>query len=377
MEEFIDEKVRFSKKIREKQRELIIIFITAIIISFLVNILANSLFDYVTGGSFTYLLSITIVAFFLLIVVSYKLYKYVLDPYFRITEEIRIPIIYNNKDCIVIDDPFDGYLPQKKAWQVFKQFKEKYPDIAKNRINEGIPPHATKKHILTELLEYLVVSDLKNNPSGFDKRGLMPDKTIVKLPDQLENNSFISFFRSFEPKDIDKGMSQLVLNLPKDIKIKYWPPGSIDGLISDFNTFKIGFVGKYCEIYLTGRCTSLGHIQSMSSGPAPIFEGVYIRPYFQEELIKNLSYLWRITFHISVEARFKLRAYLFPTLAYMEWTERLIDDLVKGTFFSGFDFEKFRKEKQDIIKYDIYETIKMIDVRTENIEKEISNMKKS
>jgi hypothetical protein len=206
----------------------------------------------------------------------------------------------------------------------------------------------------------------------------MPDKTIVKLPDQLENNSFISFFRSFEPKDmVDRGMSQLELNLPKDVEIKYESPAPVEGLVPDFNTFKIGFVGKYCEIYLTGRCTSLGHIQSMSSGPAPIFEGVYIRPYFQDEVIKNLRNLWRITFYISVEAKFKLRAYLLPPLAYMEWAERLIDDLVKGAFFSGFDFERFKKGKQGSMEYDLYETIKMIDVRTENIEKEISNMKKS
>lgn len=379
MDEFIDEKVHYSKKILAKLKELITIFITAIIISFLVNILANSLFSYVIGGSLTYSLITTIeIAFFLLLVFSYILYKYVLDPYSRITKEIRIPIIYNKKDCIVIDDPFDGYFPQKMAWQAFERFKEKYPDIAENRIHEGIPPHAAKKHILTELLEYLIVSDLKNNLSGFDKRGLMPDKTIVKLPDQLENNSFISFFRSFESKDmIDRGMSQLELNLPKDIDIKYWSPAPIEGLIPDFNTFRIGFVGKYCEIYLTGWCTSIWHIQSMSSGPAPIFEGVYIRPYFQDELIKNLSELWRITFHISVEAKFKLRAYLLPPLAYMEWTERLIEGLVKGTFLSGFDFERFKKEKKDSMEYDLYETIKMIDVRTEDIEKEISNMKKS
>ncbi len=379
MEEFIDERIYYSKKICAKLKELITIFITAVIISFLVNILANSLFNYVIGESLTYSLLITIgVAFFFLVIFSYFLYKYVLEPYSSITTEIRIPIIYNKKDCTVIDDPFDGYLPQKMAWQAFQRFKEKYPDIAKNRISEGIPPDITKKHILTELLEYLIVLNLKENLSGFDKRGLMPDKTIVKLPNQLENNSFISFFRSLEPKDmVDRGMSQLELNLPKDVEIKYWSPVPIEGLIPDFNTFKIGFVGKYCEIYLIGRCTSLWHIQSMSSGPAPIFEGVYVRPYFQEELIKNLSNLWRITFYISVEAKFKLRTYLFPPLAYIEWTERLIEGLIKGTFFSSFDFEGFRKEKQDSMEYDLYETIKMIDVRTEDIGKEISNMKKS
>lgn len=86
------------------------------------------------------------------------------------------------------------------AWQAFKRFRVKYPEEAKNRIKEGIPPRTTKKHILTELLEYLIILERSKDLYGFDKEGLMPDKTIAKLPDGLEKNTFISFFKSLEKK---------------------------------------------------------------------------------------------------------------------------------------------------------------------------------
>lgn len=376
MEELNNERIHYSKKIRLQLRNLLFVLIGAIIFSFLMGVLANILVNhYMLSIAFTsesiYLIIIVITA---LIIISYCMYYwYAFSPYSRITREIVVPIIYNIKDGFVIGDPFDGYYPQQMAWQAFERFKEKYPEEAKNRIKEGIPPRTTKKHLLTELLEYLIILELSKDLYGFNKKGLMPDKTITKLPDGLEKNTFISFFKMLKPKDIvDRGMSQLEFNLPKDIVIKYWSPAPIKGLLPDPNTFRIGFIGRYCDIYLTGRCTSLWPIQSMRCGPAPIFEGMYIRRYFQEELEKNLGKLWKITFHLTIEARFKLRAYLRPPLEYIEWAERWIEGFIKGTFFGGFDFEEFRKEKIHSMDYDLYETIKMIDARLEKIENEMS-----
>ena len=376
MEELNTERIHYSKKIRLQLRNLLFVLIGAILFSFLMGVLANILVNhYMLSIAFTsesiYLIIIVITA---LIIISYCLYYwYVFAPYSRITREIVVPIIYNIKDGFVIGDPFDGYYPQQMAWQAFERFREKYPGEAKNRINKGIPPRTTKKHILTELLEYLIILELSKDLYGFDKKGLMSDKTIAELPDGLEKNTFISFFKTLKPKDIvDRGMSQLEFNLPEDIAIKYWSPAPIKGSLSDSNTFKIGFIGKYCESYLTGEFTSDGPIPSMTCGPAPIFEGVYIHRYFQKELEKNLDKLWRSTFHLTIEARFKLRAYLRPPFEYIQWAERWIEGFVKGTFFGGFDFEEFRKEKIHSIEYDLYETIKMIDARLEEIENEMS-----
>jgi len=73
--------------------------------------------------------------------------------------------------------------------------------------------------------------------------------------------------------------------------------------------------------------------------------------------------------------RFKLRYFLYPPLKYMEWAERWVEGFIKGTFFGGFDFKEFRKEKLHSMEYDLYDTVKTIDVRLEEMERIISTMK--
>jgi hypothetical protein len=93
MEEFIDEKVHYSKKIRAELGQLRNTLIIAIIISFLVNILANSLFSYVIGGSLTYSLFTTIgVAIFFLIVSLYLLYKSIPLPTATLSQKTAVPL---------------------------------------------------------------------------------------------------------------------------------------------------------------------------------------------------------------------------------------------------------------------------------------------
>ena len=369
-----------SKKIRLELRNLLFILVGAVIFSFLMGVLANLVVNHFTSeASTSELVCLTVIIVVVSVVIAYALYYcYVFIPHSRTIRKIHVPIIYNRKDGFVIADPFDGYFPQQMAWQTFKRFKEKFPDEAKNGIKEGIPISATKKHLLTELLEYLIILKLRDDEElyGFGGTGLTPDKTIAKLPYGLEKNTFVRFFRSSESKDIvDQGMSQLEFNLPKNIAIKYRSPTPIKGSLSDLNTFRIDFVGKYCEICLTGQCTSLSPIRIMRSGPSPVFESVYIRRYFQEKLMKDLGGLWRITFDLTIEDRFKLRYFLYPPLKYMEWAERWVEGFIKGTFFGGFDFKEFRKEKLHSMEYDLYDTVKTIDVRLEEMERIISTMK--
>lgn len=381
MERLNGERIPHSKKMRLELRNLLLVLVCAVIFSFLMGVLANLLVNHLTSEASTSELVCHLIVIVVIVsgVTVYDLYRrYVFMPYSRTVKEIHVPIIYNRKDGFIIGDPFDGYFPQQMAWQAFERFKEKFPDEAKKGIKEGIPPSATKKHLLTELLEYLTILKLRDvELYGFDGNGLTPDKTIAKLPYELEKNAFVHFFRSLESKDIvDQGMSQLEFNLPKNIAIKYWSPAPIKGLLPDPNTFRMDFVGKYSEICLTCQCTSLSSIRTMRCGPSPVFEGVYIRQYFQKKLEEDLGALYRITFHLTIETRFKLRYFLYPSLEYMEWTERWVEGFIKGTFFGGFDFKEFRKEKLHSMEYDLYDTVKTIDVRLEEMERIISTMKK-
>ena len=150
-------------------------------------------------------------------------------------------------------------------------------------------------------------------------------------------------------------MQRLQLNLPKDIKIKYWSPAPIKGRIPDPNTFQIGFVGKYIEIYITAHLRTMWTIGSITCGPAPIFEGIYIREYWQDKIFMKLGRLKRVVFHINIEAKLKLRYGLFLNLSYIDWADSWINE-----FYKKFDFYELSKKKMENILYEMYETIKEI-----------------
>ena len=352
-----------SKEIREELKKLLLVLTGAIVFSFLMGILASVIVNYSVLNVynhrqlFLFLLPILVAA----AIIAYILYYYyVFIPYSRINKDMRGSIIYDRGDGESIVDPFDGYYPQQMAWQAFEKFKNKFPGMAKERISDGVsfPSYAAKKHIFTELLEYMIVLWLSTEVNGFGENRPEPEKTMKKLPLELEKNTFISFFRELEP--VDRSMRVLKLSLPKDIEVKYWPE-PIKDREPDPNTFTIGLVGKYSKIYLT-FFSSVQPIYTMSCGPAPVFEGVYIRQYWQNKLEEKLGRLWRFTFHINIEAKFKLRFGLFPNFSYMDWADNWINRFAKGGFFGGFDFNEFRKSKFDSMLYDIYETVKETNV---------------
>ena len=346
-----------SKKIGEELKNLRLLLIGSIIFSFFMGILANIVFTYFNYRFSNQLPILFVITFFLAIILAYWLYyRYVFVPNSRISRDIVVSIIYDSESCEIIDDPFDGYSPQKMAWMAFKRFKEKFPDIAERRIKEGIDFHNNKKHILTELLEYIIIHYLSHELLGFEENKLKLDKTVGNLPNDLEKNAFISFFKKLEPKDIiDKGMQQLQLYLPRDIKIKYWSPAPIKGKIPDPNTFQIGFVGKYIEIYITAHLSSMWTIGSITCGPVPIFEGIYIREYWQDKISTKLGRLKRVVFRINIEAKLKLRYGLFLNLSYIDWADSWINE-----FYKKFDFYELSKKKMENILYEMYETIKEI-----------------
>lgn len=353
-----------SKEIREELKKLSLVLAGAIVFSFLMGILANIIVNYFTPNLFTTQLFLFLLILIAAVIIAYVLYYYyVFIPYSQINKEVMVSIIYDGKDGDVIDDPFDGYHPQKMAWQAFERFKNKFPQTANKRINEGIPlpPYAGEKHILTEILEYIIVLWLHGELHGFGRNRLKPDKTTEKLPVELEKNTFISFFRELKPKDIiDRGMQQLEFILPKDIEIKYWPTAPVKAKNPDPNTFRIGIVGRYIGVYLTASLTSMSPVGDMTCGHTPVFEGIYIRQHWQSKLVEKR--LLGVIFHINIEAKFKLRFGLFPDLSYIDWSDNWINRFVEGGVFGGFDFNEFRKSKIDSMLYDIYETVKETNV---------------
>ncbi|ODS39771.1 MAG: hypothetical protein A7315_10430 [Candidatus Altiarchaeales archaeon WOR_SM1_79] len=368
-----------TEKIKRRYEEILLVLLVAIIFSFFMGIVANITFSYVKEGTIGQnVLILLILSIIGSILSAYRLYHYyVLKENLVIKKEIVIPIIFNRSEGLIIDDPFDGdYYPQKMAWQLFNKIIKEKPEL-KDKLKKGMSLETKEKHIITELLEYIIILTLSKDLRGFGEKGLMPDKNVKNLPKELGANTFYSFFRRLKPTDIfDKGMSQLDFELPKDMKIKYWSPAPIKDYLPDPNTFKIGLTGKYCEVYLTVRYTSYWPIQSMMCGPAPALEGAYINPYFQNEVSDNVgkSKLIRMTFHLNIEAKFKLRGMLFPPKGYMNWAEKWINGFICGKF-TGFDFNQVKLNQMKEIQYKTYETVEMNQKWIENIENEVRKIR--
>nr|MDO8100131.1 hypothetical protein [Candidatus Njordarchaeota archaeon] len=366
--------VGYSERARFESRSFILVLLTAIILSFLMNILANIVTSYYTGGSSSIettaliLSSVTVSLLF----ICYVLFRwYVFAPHSHILRYMAVRIIYNTEDCTVIDDPFEGYEPQRWARNVFWSFKEKSPRVAEKRIRAKLYRGTQTKHILTEILEYMIVTDLSFKMFGYGIRGSRPVRITDDLPEGLRSNLFIaSSKRPEKGKEGVQGLPSLRFFLPEDFEIRYWSPAQIGGLPPIANSFKVGFIGKNCEIYVMGEIIDSSPTQYSADGQQiPAVEGIYLRRN-QGEFIKNLWKLWTASFLVWVEVRFK--GILHPPYGYMEWVERTLNKFAEGGVFSGFDFEEFRKKNTNMMEREVYETVKTINYRLEHLEKQIA-----
>lgn len=380
MSEHFEQKDYLSEKIRSQWKNLLLLLIGAIIFAFLMGILANIIVVYYSSGTIEIgqFLIIFLPCFFVASIVGYVLFfYYVFSTNSRINGSTLVPIIYDINEATVIDDPFDGYYPQKLCWQVFNKFKKKYPQKAEEGIKASIYQvlKIQQKHMLTELLECIVMKQLSSELAMSERIMPWPHKTIEKLPKDLENNSFISFFKQLESSDIaDKSMKQIGLHLPKDVEFRYMSPAHIYKVrklskyqLPNPNAFKIILSGKYVEISLTAFPVSDSQITTLTSGPAIKFEGIYIRKYWEKEILARLPNLRTITFHIYIEARLKLRFGLFLNLSYIDWAQNWINRFLVDGSFGGFDFREFSKIKADSLLQNLYEDMGEINIAVKKL----------
>jgi hypothetical protein len=376
--------VRLSHHLRRRLNELLLVLVTAVVFSFLMGILASTLVNsFVDGVPITRAVIFTITSIVVVVgaLVGLVYRRYVFSPNAQIERELEVPILYNRNDRRIIDDPFDGYYPQKMAWQAFERLMMK-DSQCRSKLKEGISPEVKEKHILVELFEYLVVLTLSHQTHGFGEKGLMPDKK-AEIPAALKRNTFISFFQRLESRDIiDRGMAQLNLELPADFALKFISPIGGKHRVADSNTFQIELAGNCCDIILNAYLTSMWPVQSMTCGPAPIFEGVRIRHYFQQELARQLGSLWRVTFKLRVRAKFKMMPFVlgrflgYDPYVYMDWAQGWITRITSGDPFCGFNFEEVAATNKQRREDETHEIVRFMQAGLDEVIKSLEKLKK-
>lgn len=376
--------MRLSHHLESRLKELLLVLVTAVVFSFLIGILASTLVNtFIAGVPITRAVIFTISSIVVVLVaLVYLVYRYyVFFPNAQIERQLVVPILYNRNEGRIIDDPFDGYYPQKMAWQAFERLTMK-DSKCRNKLKEGISPEVKETHILVELFEYLLMLTLSHQTHGFGEKGLMPDKKLV-MPAALKKNTFISFFQKLESRDIiDRGMAQLDLELPADFSLKFISPVARKHRVIDSNTFQIALRGKCCDIVFNARLTSMWPIQSMTSGPAPMFEGVCIRRYFQQELGKQLGSLQRVIFRLSVRAKFKIMPFIlrkflgYDPYVYMDWAQGWITRITSGDPLCGFNFEEVKETNRQRREDETHEIVRSMQIGLDDVVKSLEKLTK-
>jgi len=376
--------MKLSYHLRSRLKELLLVLVTAVVFSFLIAILGSILVNTFIAGMPTTRAAIFVVSPIVVVLTAlvYLVYRrYVFLPNAHIERQLVVPIVYNRNEGRIIDDPFDGYYPQKMARQAFERLMMK-DSKCRNKLKEDISPEVKERHIFVELFEYLVVLTLSHQTHGFGGKGLMPYKRL-EIPAALTENTFISFFQKLESRDIiDRGMAQLDLELPADFSLKFISPAARKHRLTDPNTFQVNLSGKCCDVVFNADLTSMWPIQSMTSGPAPIFEGVRIRRYFQQGLEKQLGALWRVTFRLSVRAEFKMMPFIFRRFldydpyVYMDWVQDWITRITSSDPFCGFNFEEVRETNRQRREDETHEIVRSMQTGLDNVNKSLEKLTK-
>jgi len=346
-----------SQEVREQTKNMVLTIIGAIILAFLVGIISTTVSAYFASFNETELLLIASVI--LAVIISYLLFFfYVFRPYSSINKSITLNILFDKDDGKILDDVFDGYVPQGMALTAFKRYSKDIPDNVRiDRVKEVPYPSSfgSKPHIFTDLVVCIMIHSLRNLMDVRFETKLEPN-IKKELPKEFDDNTVISYFKKMEGHDIvDAALKQLDFIMPADVKIGYKSPAPLPNYFEDPNTFEIRFKGKSCDIRVHGMLVGIGPQNNLVTGPYSILDGVYIRKYWLDKIMKNFGGLWNVSFLLTVRANFRLRR---GYLSYMDWANGWISG-----FTSSFDFNAFRESKLRDITFRIFETVSTIKSR--------------
>lgn len=313
---------------------------TAVLVSLLVGLLANQLIVHLVGGVDVTVAASLMAVFWLsllLSVVYLLFYQQTFKPWSARTFPLRVHLVYNRVTGTVIDDPFSSYAPQKIGWQVFTRYKDAKGPGSTEELRKLNALPAPRRHILTDLMEYLVLFQIRQATSGLSYRIYGEELDSGTIPPTLLRNRFISFLQRAPKTDIvTSGMAQISPYLPNGFTIEHNPRAES----STADAFTVALRGKHTTVAIRARLTSQWPIQTMTSGPAPIFEDVYINPYFQGALCDQLGQLMRATFEVVITCRHRLRWWFFRPSNDREWTDRFVRRFVRDKFFGYFDYDE-------------------------------------
>ncbi len=366
----------FAEQHKRKIRDIVILVLTALVLGFLLNLLASVLSQLLLnqlGPSLLIWLSVVLAS----VSVCFAYFAItLLKPPRTFVKVASCNLIWNPRDSKVYPSVYDysaGYFPQMFAFQIFEKIEQHEPQYMEElKKGIGLPP--SEKHILSHLMDYLMLLWLgwdalkPTGQLGFKER-------LFRLKDfeaMLGRNPIIAIAQELAKSKAGWMPPDISIELPEGTQIFMHE-------ISDranLNAGKLVLKNKYLAIEVSYRVGSCTPISSIWMGPAPSMLGMPINPFFlgkecDEKSRLDISNIWVMNYYMVFEAKFNELLLLKPNTFYshMRWAEQL-----SQLFVDFFDWNQNARIAFASRQNEIYQILKGIELRLEDIENKLSEV---
>jgi len=364
----------FAEEYKRKIRDIMILILTALVLGFLLNFLASITFQLLSSQLYPSSLILLSLVLIVVSVASAYFAIVLLKPPSSFVEVTSCNLLWNPRDRRVLPSVYDyskGYFPQMFAFQMFEKIEQNKSQL-REELKEGIRLPPNEKHILSHLMDYLMLLWLGSDALkstyrlGFKGR-LFRLKDLKRIPDR---NPVIGIARDFAKNRPGWMPPDITIELPEGTEISM--PEVCEKTNS--NVGKLTLKNNYFTVNITyhvGACTP---VSSIWMGPAPSMLGMPINPFFlskdcDEKSRLDISSVWVMSYHMVFEARFNELLLLKPRTFYrhIRWAQQLSE-----LFIDFFDWNKNAQKAFASRKSEIYEILKGVELRLEDIENTLS-----
>jgi len=363
----------FAEEHKRKIRDILILLLTALVLGFLLNLLASVTFQLLLTQLDTFSLILLSLVLIAVSIASAYFAVVILKPPNTFVKVASCNLLWNPRNRRVLPSIYDyseGYFPQMFAFQMFEKIEQYKPQL-KEELKGGIGFPPNEKHILSHLMDYLMLLWLgwdALRPTyrlGF-KGKLFRLKDLDKISDK---NPMIAIARNLTKNRPGLMPPDITIEIPEDTKISM----SETCEETDPNVGKLTLENRYFTVNITYHVSACTPVSSMRMGPAPSMLGMPINPFFlskdcDKKSRLNLSSVWSMGYYMIFEAKFNELLLLKPRTFYrhMRWVEQLSE-----LFVSFFDWNQNAQKAFASRQGEIHEILKGVELRLEDIEKRL------
>ncbi|RLE37161.1 hypothetical protein DRJ17_07150 [Candidatus Woesearchaeota archaeon] len=359
--------------LRRTIREFKIIVLTGYILALLFGVTGNVIAYFITPFVQGYVVILSIVTLlFLAFIMVIKLWSYV-KPRLSWNFRAHTILLINAVKGEVVWPPSIYYWPQIIAYDVFEALNKRGL-IDKKKLQELPDIRTSKRHILMDFMEYILIKGLSYTSSNL-VYGPFYGMKVKEYREQavanmFKDNSILMNVLSITPKEItEHSLPQIIITLPEAFQLSV-----IDRSLDHVS---LEIKSRYCSLRLNVHLSGWKSGLSMRAGPAPEIMGMPIDTTVHQEMyIKQLAEMVMVAFTLDINlmikgfsSKFLLILKSDKALTHIEYAARLAKSLVEY-----FDWGVCAAKAKESRESNLYEVVKTIERRVEDLAEKLEEL---